>query len=91
MPNGRNHISMATLALKVDEIEWLDVKENTCPPVPHTRDYDMDKCLARFYADKIGCSSPWEDTSFISLFPFCDTAYQYKGGTSNTSHDTVGL
>ena len=85
MPNGRNHISSATLSLKLDMVELLDVEENNCPPTSDTKDFDMDKCLTRFYANKIGCSSPWEGSSFISEFPLCDTASQYKGNPTDMS------
>ena len=84
MTNGRKHMSSVTLSLKLDMIEFLDVEQNNCPPTPDT-DFDMDKCLTRFYANRIGCSSPWEGASFISQFPLCDTASQYKGDPTNIS------
>lgn len=85
IPNGRKHVSSATLSLDLDIIQFLDVDENNCPPTPHIKDFDMDKCLAKYYAKTIKCSSPWEDASLVEQFPVCTTASQYKGEQTNIS------
>ena len=79
-PNDSKHFASAAIALKLDIVDLLDVEENYCPPPPVThRDFNLEECLTKFYANKIGCSSPWEGSSFVSDFPPCHTASQYKG------------
>ena len=78
--SGKKVVSTATLSLELDIVEYLDVEENNCPPLPDTnKDFDLDRCLAQYYADKLGCLCPWESSSVIAQFPTCDTASQYRG------------
>ena len=87
-PNDSKHFASAAIALKLDIVDLLDVEENYCPPPPDThRDFNLEECLTKFYANKIGCSSPWEGSSFVSDFPPCHTASQYKGD-SKSHYDT---
>ena len=78
--SGKKYVSTATLSLELDIVEYLDVEENNCPSLPDTnKDFDLDRCLAQYYANKLGCSSPWESSALNGEFPICDTASQYTG------------
>ena len=78
--SGKKHVSTTTLSLELDIVEYLNVEENNCPPLPDTnKEFDLDRCLAQYYANNLGCMSPWESTPLITQFPICDTASQYTG------------
>ena len=83
--SGKKHVSIATLSLELDIVEYLNVEENNCPPLPKTnKDFDLDRCLAQYYANNLGCMSPWESTALVAQFPICDTASQYTGNLKLT-------
>ena len=52
---------------------------NVCINTPEGQLFDMDACLAEFYAGNMSCAIPWEDNSNIPQIPLCETADQYKG------------
>ena len=68
-----------SFALSVDIVKKkMDNKENYCHDTPNEQLFDMDKCLGEFYAQRIGCVSPWEHVSPLN-YPPCQNNSQYEG------------
>ena len=57
----------------------IETEENVCQKMAEGETFDMDHCLARFYARTINCTSPWEKDLESTDFLQCNTSTQYKG------------
>ena len=69
-----------TFSLSMDITKSLTTeRSHHCINTPEGELFDMDACLAKFYARNLTCTSPWEDNSNIDHIPLCETANQYKG------------
>ena len=60
-------------------INKIEIEENVCQDMPDGEVFDMEQCLAGFYARNISCSSPWEKNLESFNYPRCNTSTQYKG------------
>ena len=68
-----------TYALKVEIFNKIETEENVCQEMPQGEAFDMERCLAGFYARVINCTSPWEKDLDSTETPRCNTTSQYKG------------
>ena len=55
-----------------------DKTSNYCQYLPDDETFDLDNCLGRFYAQRIGCLSPWEKYS-SPAYPPCQNNSQLEG------------
>ena len=70
-------------------INKIEMEENVCQEMADGEVFDMERCLAGYYARQINCSSPWEKNLESFKFPQCNTSIQYKG--TNGTYTLLGL
>ena len=66
------------IALSYELIKLIDT-EMVCNYLPDGELFDMDDCLRKFYAQKVGCLSPWEYYSSPTTYPPCQNNSQHEG------------
>ena len=68
-----------TVALSRSMVKKIEGKtSNYCQYLPDDEYFDLDNCLGRFYAQRIGCLSPWEKYSSPN-YPPCQNNSQLVG------------
>ena len=51
---------------------------NYCQYLPSDDNFDMDYCTGKYYAQSIGCLSPWE-SYYSPDYPWCKNSSQFEG------------
>ena len=70
-----------TVALSRSMVKKIEGKaSNYCQYLPNDESFDLDNCLGRFYAQHIGCLSPWEKYSSPN-YPPCQNDSQLEGNS----------
>ena len=71
--------TFVTYSLKLEIIKKIPTEENVCQEMPNENLFDMEQCLARFYALTNKCASPWEKKVQLPGITPCNTSTQFKG------------
>ena len=91
---GSTYLSFSTMDLEVGETRTEigitvalsltivrkeeDKTSNFCQYLPDNEPFDLDNCLGKFYAQSIGCLSPWERYS-SPAYNQCRSNLQHEG------------
>ena len=77
-PGKTKSITHFSIALSLQMVKrQVGVASNYCQNLPHDQPFDMDNCLGQFYAQRIGCLSPWE-TYTSPEYPLCPNSSQHE-------------
>ena len=60
-------------------INKIGMEDNVCQEMADGEVFDMEQCLAGYYARQINCSSLWEKDLESFKYSRCNTSTQYKG------------
>lgn len=83
-PDTEKHSRAIAVSLSLDIVTSLEDGDKHCKNVPKDEEYNMGRCLSKFFGNKIGCSipTPFQGNSIPSELQLCHTAPQYEGNNA---------